>query len=256
MGNVPTGCVNDISSVRIEVRTGAAECLVAHADTCKIPMHDFTSLDYDFHVASCNGIWAAPLWMTPDTWQWGAGSGEIDSMEMCPRDAIALNFAGGGHQVKTGWNIDDSEGHVTVRKDERGIVTIAICTFAEASQHGGQCAAPAYANCAECLNGANKYACWCNEGTNPPNIYGSGGCQNGGNCMWTLVSDIWNGVRGDAGYAACMNAVGNIGLGARVPNLKSKCAFSVEKVRLRGGGAGGKLQFGAGSPSYCSALTV
>jgi hypothetical protein len=253
MGSVPTGCANDLSSVRIEVRPGLAECLVAHAGSCKIPMHDFVSLDYEFHVSGCNGIWAAPMWMTPDLWQWGAGSGEIDSMEMCPRDAIALNFAGGGHQVRSTFNINDAEGHVTVRKDNAGIVTIAICTMAEAGS--GQCPAPSYANCAACLNGGNRYACWCNEATNPPNIYGSGGCQNGGNCMWTLVSDVWNGVRGDSGYTACMNAVTGV-VGAHVPNLNSKCAFSIEKVRLRGGGAGGRLQWGAGSPSSCSALTV
>ena len=61
---------------------------------------DFVSLDYDFHLEGCMGIWAAPLWMTPDTWQWDAGSGEIDSSEFCARDAFHMNFAGGGHQVR------------------------------------------------------------------------------------------------------------------------------------------------------------
>jgi len=253
MGNVPSMCTNDLASVRIQVRQNQAECLVAHAEACKIDMHDFVSLDYDFHVSNCNGIWAAPMWMTPDKWQWGAGSGEIDSMEMCPRDAIALNFAGGGHQVKTNYNIDNAEGHVTVRKDNAGIVTISICNFNEVQ--GGHCPAPSYSNCATCLNGGNRFACWCNEGTNPPNIYGSGGCQNGGNCLWTLVSDVWNGVRGDEGYQACMNAVPGIGLGARVPNLRSSCAFSVENIILRGGGPNGSLRWPGGTPAYCSVLT-
>jgi hypothetical protein len=62
-------------------------------------MHDFQSLDYDFDIDGCNGVWAAPLWMTPDTWQWDAGSGEIDSLEFCARDGVYMNFAGGGHQV-------------------------------------------------------------------------------------------------------------------------------------------------------------
>ena len=53
-------------------------------------------------------------------------------------------------------------------------------------------------------SGANEYAYWCNEavfnGAIQNNIYGSGGCTTVTNCEWTLVSDIWNGVNGDAGY--------------------------------------------------------
>ena len=249
-------CEGDPTSVRIAVTRGKAECLVAQASQCKIPMHDFVSLDYDFSVAGCNGIWAAPLWLTPDTWQWGAGSGEIDSLEFCSRDSVHLNFAGGGHQVRSNFSIDAADGHVTVRKDPAGIVTIAACGAADAAAHGGQCAAPSYDGCGDCQASANSFGCWCNEGSSPPNIYGSGGCQNGGDCMWTLVSDIWNGVSGDAGYAGCMTAVPAIGLDKGKPNLKSTCALSVEKLVLRGSGEGGKLSFGKGSPAACAVLTV
>ena len=79
------------------------------------------------------------------------GSGEIDSLEMCPRDNIFLNFAGGGHQVPAGFSIDNSSGHVTVRKDTAGIVTITSCTDAEAASNGGQCLAPVYSGCTDCL---------------------------------------------------------------------------------------------------------
>ena len=86
--------------------------------------------------------------MTPDTWQWGPGSGEysfcvllfafyvlvfrfwvslgkqtthanththtcrIDSLEFCGRDGISENFAGGGHQYRTPLNMEDAEGRV------------------------------------------------------------------------------------------------------------------------------------------------
>jgi hypothetical protein len=211
-------------------------------------------MDYDYHIAGCNGIWAAPLWMTPDKWQWGGGSGEVDSLEFCPRDGVHLNFAGGGHQVPApDASIDNSDGHVTVRKDMAGIVTITACTSAEASANKGQCTAPTYKDCPDCLNGDNKYGCWCNA---PNNIYGSGGCQNGGDCMWTLVSDIWNGVSGDAGYAGCMTAVSSLGLDQGKPNLKSKCALSVEKILLKGGGKNESLQWGEGSPASCAVLTT
>lgn len=251
MGHTPEMCNGEPNSVRIQVRPNLAECLVAHAGACKIPMHDFVSLDFDFHMDRCNGIWAAPMWMTPDVWQWGGGSGEIDSMEMCPRDSIHLNFAGGGHQVSTDWDPNNAEGHVTTRKDARGIVTIAHCSFQEANANGGQCKAPVYSSCTDCMKGSNSFACWCNE---PDNIYGSGGCVNGGNCMWTLVSDIWNGIWGDDGFNGCMTAVPSIGLAAKQPNLNSNCKFSVEKVTLRGNN--GPLQFGPGSPESCMVLTT
>ena len=63
MGNAPKMCSEDPASVRIEVTPGKAECLRATAGQCKIPMHDFVSMDYDFNFDGCNGVWAAPLWM-------------------------------------------------------------------------------------------------------------------------------------------------------------------------------------------------
>ena len=255
LGTAPTMCKGDSASVRIAVTAGKAECLVASAPQCKIPMHDFVSMDYDFAVSGCNGIWAAPLWMVPDTWQWGADSGEIDSLEFCSRDSIHLNFAGGGHQVKLqGLSIDSAAGHITVRKDVAGIVTIVACTRAEASANANQCAAPVYKDCPSCLSGNNTFGCWCNAGSTPPNIYGSGGCTTGTDCMWTLISDLWNGVSGDAGYAGCMTAVPGV-VDKGKPNLKSSCALSVEKIVLRGSGPNGSLRWGGGSPAQCAALT-
>ena len=187
LGTSPQMCEGDPSSVRIALTpTVGAECLVAHAESCKIDMHEFASLDYDYAIFGCMGVWAAPLWLTPDLWQWGGGSGEIDATELCPRTGMFLNFAGGGHQVKSGVDIDDAVGHVTVRKDSDGIVTIAACTREQADANDGQCTAPQYSGCDDCLNGTD-YGCWCSE---PLNIYGSGGCQDGGDCMWTLVSDV------------------------------------------------------------------
>ena len=257
MGNTPVPCIDDPASVYIKVASGKAECLVATAFECKIPMHDFRSLDYDFAIQSCMGVWAAPLWMTPDKWQWGPGSGEIDSEEFCTRDSVHLNFAGGGHQVRLNssrFSIDGSEGHVTVRKDTDGIVTITACEKAEAASHGNQCIAPEYTDCSDCLSAGNDYGCWCNPASQ--NIYGSGGCRNGGDCLWTLVSDIWNGVSGDGGYSGCMTSVPSINLPAGKPNLNSSCETSIERIVLRGGGPGGKLQWGSGSPPSCDHLTV
>merc|ERR1711865_541519 len=72
------------------------------------------------------------------------------------------------------------------------------------------------------------------------------------NCMWTLVSDLWNGLRGDGGYDACMSTADSVDHGK--PNIKSECAVSVENVVLRGSGPNGALTFGPGSPQACSVL--
>ena len=253
MGRRPQMCLNDLASVRIEVTPGKKECLVAHAKECKIPMRDFVSLDYDFSISSCMGIWAAPLWMTPDKWQWGDFSGEIDTLEFCPRDSIHLNFAGFPRQIKTSLDINDSEGHVTTRKDSSGIVTISHCTLAEAAGNNGQCKSPIYTDCNDCRKSSNTFACWC-SGTE--NIYSSGACQNGGNCQYTLVSDIWNGVWGDVGFEHCMSAVPGINLQKKMANVNSLCKFSIENILLRGGGPNGALRWGPGTPSRCEVLTV
>ena len=155
LGTAPQMCENDPTSVLTKITPGKAECLEASLASCKIPMHDFTSLDYDFSISGCLGIWAAPLWMTPDTWQWGPGSGEVDSMEFCSRDSIHLNFAGGGHQLKIDLSISEAEGHVTVRKDAAGIVTITSCSAAEVKN--SQCPSPTYTSCSDCLK-ADRFA--------------------------------------------------------------------------------------------------
>lgn len=50
MGNLPVPCKGDAASLRLAITRGKAECLVAKAFACKIPIKDFVSLDYDFAV--------------------------------------------------------------------------------------------------------------------------------------------------------------------------------------------------------------
>ena len=252
LGNAPTMCEGDVTSVRLEVRKGKAECLKAVAEECGIPMRNFVSLDYDFSISKCSGIWAAPLWMTPHVWQWGAASGEIDSLEFCPRTTVVMNFAGGGHQVQlSNVSMDEAEGHITVRKDENGIVTISHCN--RTNERTAQCPEPEYSTCQDCLSSSKDFSCWCNE---PENIYGSGGCKNGGDCIWTLVSDIWNGVTGDSGYAGCMTEVPGV-VDAGQPNLNSECVIGVERILLRGNATTNEtLTFSSESPDKCKQFTL
>ena len=166
-----------------------------------------------------------------------------------------MNFAGGGNQIRLDekkFDINDTDNaHVTVRKDEAGIVTISTCEANDLDTNW-QCPAPTYDTCDQCL-AAPDFACWCN---NADNIYGSGGCVDGTDCLFTLVSDIWNGVSGDDGYDGCMTAVPALNLEAGKPNLNSKCKFSVENIVLRGNSESGALPFAEGSPDFCKKLTV
>jgi hypothetical protein len=264
MGSEPQQCHDDLASVRIAVSQGKAECLLAQAQQCKIPMHDFKSLNYDWTTSRCQGVWAAPLWMSPDTWQWGPGSGEIDGSEFCERKKLQNNFAGGGHEVEFDfdqYNLDEAWGHTTIRKDDAGIITVATCKASEAESNGGECFKPTYKNCKDCEFGERdkEYACWCNEDPNQKqgiNIYGSGGCAEGTDCMWTLLSDVWNGVKGDSGYQGCMGEVPSLGVDKLEPNFNSHCEFSVENILVKGSGLNGAIQWGKGSPNYCRHLTV
>ena len=263
MGNVPEMCDDDLASVRISVSKGKAECMLAHARECKIPMHDFKSLNYDWTMSRCRGVWAAPLWMSPDTWKWGPGSGEIDGSELCLRKKMQMNFAGGGHEVELDpYDIDEAWGHTTIRKDDAGIITVTTCKASEAEANGGECFKPKYKDCKDCEFGERgpdkEYACWCNEDPNQKqmNIYGSGGCAEGANCEWTLLSDVWNGVGGDQSYHGCMGEVPSLGVDENEPNYNSHCEFSVENILVKGHGLNGALQWGKGSPNYCRHLTV
>jgi hypothetical protein len=263
MGTAPEMCEDDLASVRFGVSQGKAECMLAHAKECKIPMHDFKSLNYDWTTSRCQGVWAAPLWMSPDTWQWGPGSGEIDGSEFCMRKKMQMNFAGGGHEVELDpYNIDEAWGHTTIRKDDAGIITVTTCKASEAEANGGECFKPKYKDCKDCEFGergpGKEYACWCNEDPDQKqlNIYGSGGCAEGANCEWTLLSDVWNGVGGDQSYHGCMGEVPNLGVDENDPNFNSHGEFSVENILVKGHGLNGAMQWGKGSPNYCRHLTV
>jgi hypothetical protein len=89
--------------------------------------------------------------------------------------------------------------------NDNGYVRVKICSSTEASNNGGHCLA---ANAA-------YY----------PNIYGSYGCSNGHDCMFTFISDIWNGLSGDGGYWGCT--------GGAPPSTKS-CRTSVRHITVQG----------------------
>jgi len=174
---------------------------------CKFDLRNMEQLDFDINMINCGGTWAAPLWMTPDYWQGGGASGEIDMMENCPTNAVYNNFAGGGSQVRVEIADPNSfQGHTTLWKqdDGNGIQSIHVRTCDPSDMLDGSCRE----------EGSIAYY---------RDIYGANGCR-GQNCMYTLISDIWNGYAGDDGYQGCTGGQ---------THLSSGCQTSVSNIRIK-----------------------
>ena len=100
-------------------------------------------------------------------------------------------------------------------------------------------------------------ACYCTGGKDDPGVYASNACKDGrfrddrslgmphlthtptpGDCHWSLVSDIWNGVTGDAGFEGCMNAVDDSGVslfkGEPRRATGVPCKIAVTNIKLLG----------------------
>merc|ERR1712079_101698 len=74
------------------------------------------------------------------------------------------------------------------------------------------------------------------------NVYAAHGCA-AGNCMYRMVSDIWNGLSGDGGYGYCSH-------GRSHPS--SGCKTSVTNIRFKtlpGTFTGKCSAFNSGSPT-------
>jgi len=197
-------CEGDPTSVVIQ-GNGGPQCLSAHS-ACNFHMGNIFQVDFDVSMLGCTGTWAAPLWMTPDEWGTdGASSGEIDMLEMCPSDALYSNFAGGGTQKK--WSFADANnfhGHTTMwkRADQYGVQGISVATCISADMIDGACPEVGAAFL--------------------PDIYDKHGCHDG-NCMYHLISDIWNGNDGDGGYQGCASGQSHSSGG---------CSFSISNIRF------------------------
>jgi len=202
---------------------GEVGCFVTRMPDCKFNMRHLQSLDFDVRLSNCYGTWAAPLWLTPDKWVGPGGkSGEIDMVELCPNTHVYSNFAGAqepeGLQVR--WpNADPNnfDGHVSmwVEPGSKPQVKVKMCSAEQAANNAGSC------------HKAN--AAFYSD------IFGSHACADG-DCEYMFVSDIWNGLGGDAGFDPCTQHRG--------PS-HANCGFSVRNIKVRGPSFDGK----------CAALT-
>jgi len=207
--NVAQMCTGYPTSVVIR-GNGQPQCLSAQMPDCKFNMFDIDQLDFDTNMVGCRGTWAAPLWMTPNYWAGGGDSGEIDMLENCPTDQLWSNFAGGSQQVA--WSFADTDsfsGHTTMtlwkQVDGNGVMSIHVKTCKSSEVVGGSCSEV----------GGVAYL---------QDIYGKNGCSNGVDCIYTLVSDTWNGLARDSGFQGCAGGK---------PHYSSGCSVSVSNIRFK-----------------------
>jgi len=118
-------CENDPTSIMIS-SDGTPQCLKAMMSKCKFDMHEMTQIDFDFSFKNCNRVWAAPLWISPDYWEGGVQSGEIDMVETCPTGHLSINFAGGDKEKRNLFLASNFDGHVTVIND-CGNIAVTMC---------------------------------------------------------------------------------------------------------------------------------
>lgn len=188
-----TSIMMDMSAVGS--KTG---CFVWEAIDCGTDMTRVAAIEFDFDFASCQDVWSAPLWITPDIWKSPGGtSGEIDFIEMCPVGAAATNFGAGGQAGEHQQQWDGGSGpngpkHYRLTLDNGGNLKTQICNLDGITG---------------CNDGA-YYNSFINRITSKHNHH--------------FVSDVWNGYGGDGGWTGC---------GAR-HNPNTQCRYAIMNLRV------------------------
>jgi len=180
-------------------------CFAWTAEACSVDFRRVQRIEFDFDVASCGSVWAAPLWISPRPWDGPAPtSGEVDFVEACPVGDLRTNFATGGTEESIG-NPDNLGGpkHLIMTLDNSAAVGAAgtlrtkICDLGPTNCRDSAFY-PDYMSTVISTRG---------QGHSFPYIF---------------LSDIWNGFGGDSGWTGCK--AGN--------NPNSACQYAVRNIRV------------------------
>jgi hypothetical protein len=168
---------------------------VCHFDVARVG-----SISFDVEMRQCGDVWACPLWMSPRSWRPPQhASGEIDFVENC-KGSLNLSF-GEAPPYFAQWPGRSAAAlgrqHVRLDFEPDGSV---LPTMTDAAT--GQSVTGLH------LTGGQSYRAQTS--------------QNWKDNPFSLISDIWNGVSGDAGYAACQ--------GRTAP--QSRCGYTVSNVKI------------------------
>jgi len=197
----------DPTSIYVNL-AGAADrsgCFAWSANSCSVDFRRTQRIEFDFDVASCGSVWAAPLWIAPRPWESPAStSGEVDFVEACPVGDLRTNFATGGSEESIG-NPDNLGGpkHLIMTLDNSAQVAAAGTLRTQICDLGP-------VNCRESAFYPDFLS------TVEPTR------GKGQSSPYFFISDIWNGYGGDAGWTGCK---------AR-NNPNSLCQYAVRNIRV------------------------
>jgi len=172
--------------VNAAATTQRSGCFAWKSIGCSVDLRRVARVEFDFDLRLCDGVWVAPLWMSPTPWgPPGAMSGEIDFVENCPLGQLHTNFATGGVQKVIGspYGLGGPK-HMIMKLEDSGDVnapgtlTTQICDFG-----GTNCKASSYYP-----NYMSTVLATKGKAQSDP---------------FEFVSDIWNGYGGDTGWWGC-----------------------------------------------------
>ena len=178
-------------------------CFQYAAPSCTFDVNQVQKLEFDLSMQGCADVWTSPLWMVPPLWgPTQAKSGEIDFVEACSGN-VNVSFGSLPGEYSP-WPVPDKNnvnGRIQLLFDKtQDIVTSQIC------DDKGQ-------NC-KVGHVRQGYFSDIKSSSNPS-----------GKSM-TLISDIWNGTKGDGGFAGCA-----AGLNEDQRN-KSTCNYTVSNIKF------------------------
>jgi hypothetical protein len=182
---------------------GKRHCFKYGAPSCTFDVNQVQKLEFDLSMQNCADVWTSPLWMVPPAWgPTQAKSGEIDFVEACSGN-INVSFGSNPGEYSP-WPVPDKnniKGRIQLLFDKHAdIITSQICD--EMGQN--------------CKSGHVRHGYFADilHGSNPS-----------GKSM-TLISDIWNGYKGDGGFDGCA-----AGLNEDQRN-KSTCNYTVSNIKF------------------------
>ena len=195
-------CAGDPTSLDVDLTrlVGSSTSCPHYGTSCAFDVAKVKQISFDVEMRNCGDVWACPLWMSPEHWRPPQHrSGEIDFVENC-KGALNLSF-GETPQYFSQWPGRSAaqlgRQHVELDFLDDGSVRP---TMTDAQT--GQVVAGLH------LTGDQSYRAQTS--------------QNWKDNPFHIISDIWNGNSGDAGYAACQ--------GRTVPD--SKCGYTVRNIKI------------------------
>jgi len=167
-------------------------------------MNEVSEISFDAEWEDCEGVWTAPLWLTPKTWVAPQGlSGEIDLIETCKshaQETVGTSIICTDHPdpqcLDSQWGeAASSNGPQRFRGkiDGEGTWTMDKCSL-----DGTKCEL------------VSRYPRYLTTATGPEK-----------DMKFHFVSDLWNGGAGDSGWAAC----GTL-------NKNTKCRYTIANIKV------------------------